>query len=386
MRRAILLVCCCLLGSACGPRPQTQALTTPAAGTVIALLGNGQLVAIDASTGTSQWSVTLAPSAFAGSDTYLHSGHYLALSGDGRSVYALPLEDPRGGSTLAVIDTSSGQMRVSYALRGTEAVYSSLAVGSVTGRVYVFGQRSAATVVTILDPSAATVVGSWTARSMANWTAIGPVPGFFFIYQGSVSPDETRLFYSYYGGRMDLSGIDRLDLGPGGLSRCQPPHPGAACLPGWAGFQPYADRLLVTSAVDVRNGEIDDVELDGRVTHRIDLGLGPGFLEDFALDRRGSRLYAVGSCGYVGGLSSVDLVIGQATVVVPASSTQARSVICGQRSALLPTGHLVIAHVEKLLVNPNGPGRLVVVDPGNGHVLREIPTASEVLDLVVLPT
>jgi hypothetical protein len=90
----------------------------------------------------------------------------------------------------------------------------------------------------------------------------------------------------------------------------------------------------------------------------------------------------------VGGLSSVDLLTGRATVVVPSSAglAQARSLVCGQRSALLPTGHLMVAHIEKLLVNPNGSGRLIVVDPSNGHVLQQIPTASEVLDLIVLPT
>ncbi len=361
--------------------------SAPAAtsGQVIALLANNRLSAFDGASASTIWERQLAPSPTVPPGRYVPTGHYIALSPDGSSVYALPLDEARGASRLAVVDSRSGQVRGSYSLAATGAIYGSLAVGPLSGRVYLFGQRPGATVVTVFDPVGGRVLNTWTARSMENWVAKGPVSGDFFIYQGMVSPDEKRLFYSYYGGRLDLAGTDWLDLTAGGLRRCVPPGPGAACLPGFAGFQLYQDGLLVIDPTNAQAGPIEQVDLSGRVKRHVDLQLGSGFIQDFALDAGTNRIYAVGSCGYLGGVSMVDLGTGLVSVLVPPDPPGVinKTIPCGQRVVLLSSSLLVAGRIHFSLADPAASGSLLMIDTATGKIVSRATTVSEPLDIVV---
>jgi hypothetical protein len=353
-------------------------------GRVITLLANNRLAAFDVASGAAAWALALAPPPTVPPD--VPPGHYLALSRDGGSLYALPPDEQRGAVRLAVVDMASGRLRASYSLRATGAIYGSVAVGPTTGRLYLFGQRPGMIVVTVFDPAAGRILDTWTARGMENWQAMGRVSGDFFIYQGAVSPDEKRLFLSYYGGRLDLAGTDWLDITTNGLRRCEPATPGAPCLPGYAGFQLYRDGLLVTTPIDTEQGQIAQVSLSGKLIRRLNLRIGYGFLQDFALDTATDRLYAIGSCLDMGGLSMVDLATGVTKVILARLDPPPvinKTIACGQRLELISSSRLVIAKVGHLVADASTAGSLLVLDTTSGKIERQIRTVSEPLDLVL---
>ncbi|GEM_PF-1816675 len=353
---------------------------------VVALLSNNRLAEVDSDTGGLFRDLALAGVPAAG--TFRPPGHYLALSRDRHALYVLVPDQPAGSNRLVVLALPDLSRRATYSFASGDARYQSLAVGPVTGHVYLFGSRPGTAVVSELDPEQGAILHTWAVKSLANWTPKGPVPGDFLIYQAAVAPGERTLYYSYYGGRLDLAGIDWLQRTPDGVIPCRATLKSGACLPGIAGFQFYGDGVLAVSADDTSSGTVFDVDRSGQVRRTLYFQLGGGFLMDFALDARAGKLYAVGSCGYRGGLSVLDLQSGAAEDPVPPGppGMPAEHVPCGQRLALLPNGHLVVGNVPGAL-NPRAGvgGALLFLDTATGQTLREVPTSSQPIDVLVLP-
>ena len=352
-----------------------------AAGEVVTLLANNHLVLVPPGGRAPRWETTLAPAP----DTshgygFLSTGHRLAWSTDRTTIYALPAADWLGAERLMAVDHIGGRVLQTIHLpEGTR--YGGLAVGPVTGQVYLVGQQDKAISIAVVDPGRRQITAVWNGRDMHHWQPQGPVGGDFSVYQAEISPDESRLFYTYHGGLLPKAGLDFVDLTGAGPRTCTPPSPDKACLTGLAGFAPYKGGVLLTSGIDAGDGLVYDYRLDGLLMRTFHLDLGAGFLNDFALDLAGNRLYAVGSCGYVGGLSVLDLTSGKPRLLASTQAGQTKTVPCGQRLALTWSGELVVGRVARLNASPYFGGTLLYIDVATGAVLRTVTLSAEPVDV-----
>ena len=372
--------------AACNSQPG-QSLPVAVAGAgpqeVLSLLADNELVLIPSGGSGIKWQVRLAPAPdISATHGYVGTGHYLALQNRG-DLYVLPPDSYHGGSRLLTVDWRTGKIKQTTTLPDG-AIYGSLAVGPRTGRVFLVGQRAKQLLVTVFDPTRGAVTDTWVVRDMSHWKQQGPVGGDFSIYQATVTQDENRLYYSYIGGLLPIAGLDWVDFIGSAARSCPPPRTDSACLPGLAGFQLYQGDVLLTTGIDTQDGVISRFSVDGKRLNEFHLKLGVGFLEDFALDAAAGRIYAIGSCGYVGGFSVLDIRTGVSTLLAPTQVGRVNQVPCGQRLELNGSNELVVGSVHALLAQPGIPGRLLFISPKTGKVDREVTTTAEPLDVLVL--
>jgi len=365
---------CCLLVAWSLLRPGSL---TPAAATpppvVFALLADDRLLAVRADTGAVVASHALTPApTYTTPRLRLIGDHLLAPSRDGRTLYALAPSDPPGADHLAIVDMASARVRARYALPPGVA-FSAMAVGPVSGRLYIFGAPTHATGarVAVVDPH--------TGRVLARWTVHRGDTGDWFVYQGAVAPDERALYLSYHGS--DTTGIDRLALTGRGLRPCpsaNPPHVG--CIWTHGGFALYGPGLLAMTG----EGPIEEIDRAGRVARRFDPRLPGNHLTEFALDARAGRLYVVGPCGYVGGMSVVTLATARTRVLVPPSPPGQAPAFCGVRFALGPRDLLAVGKTAATLPQRGLPGAVLLVDARTGTVRQTVTTPAEPVDVFVV--
>jgi hypothetical protein len=226
-------------------------------------------------------------------------------------------------------------------------------------------------------------ISSWSGRDMSHWKPQGPVGGAYEIYEVQVTADEQRVYYSYTGGLLPFSGMDWVDLTGQRDSTCKPAAFDHACVPGLAGFLVRGSDVFITTAYDQPSGAIDRYGLDGSLKDHIELGLLPGFLDDFAVGPDGNHLYLFGSCGYSGGMAVLDLATLRTTVIVPAQHAYVFLTRgpCGQSSAFVSRTLIALGQVSALLPNDVG-GQILFVDASTGRVERSVPVPAEAIAVV----
>lgn len=361
----------------------SQPRATAVGSLAFALLADNRLVAVSVTTGRVVVQTRLGPPPPAGAHgEWWRSadGHYLALSRDSRTLFVivpgLVPGRPAGIDQLAVIDVATVRVRAVYPLiRG--AAFHSLAVGQVSGRLYIFGDRAvggpfatspADAVVLVMDSIRGRVLADWTARRAEghNW----------FPYRGLVSHDERRLFISYHG--FDTTGIDTFLISRTGLHRCSSPlGPKDGCIKAHGNIELYAGGLLASEG----EGPIYEINAAGRVRRQLDTHLEGNHLLEFVVDQQRHRLYAVGSCVYAGGFSVVDVRTGSARVLVPLPNYH----VCGERLALASSSLLVLAKTQGVIPQIGVGGHLLFLDTYTGHLERSVPTPAEPVDVLVSP-
>jgi hypothetical protein len=355
--------------AACASAPSSPSVAPTSGGSgqptlAYALLSNGHLLAASIDDGKALQDLELASS----SPQVQAQLHAMVLSVDGATVYVL-VEDAARAPRIAVVDTAT--RRVVRTLEvGSGSAYRGLDLGRRSGSLYVFGNDGGAAVVWIVDP---------TGRNSTRRLLARPAEGrSWFVYQGLVSADETALFISYHG--PDTTGIDRFDLRDGVLVRCsQGPFPESGCFRAHGGMRLVRDRLLATT------GEGPLLALDpatGVKHEQYDVALEGNHVMEFAVDEDAQRLFVVGSCGYSRGLATVDIRRGVTQVLAP---SRAGSSPCGERIAVAPEGRrLVVVQTALPVPSSSRPGTLLVLSSA-GAELRQIPTAAEAIDLLLVP-
>lgn len=358
--RRVLFACGLLLGACTSAVvPDGLAPTDPAV--VYALLANGHLLVVHLPRGATN-EISLTTSA----PDEQSEMHAMSLSRDGRTLYAAVADANLNGHVVEVDTTSAKTVHEIELPPGTSP--RGLVVGPRTGDLYVFGAKGGSAVVWIIDPAARTPAHSITARRADGHN--------YLVFQGLINAEETALFLSYHG--PDTTGIDRYELNGDNIERCIADVPaGRSCFNAHGGMALLDVRLLATT------GEGPLLALDprsGRMVAQYDVQLPGDHIDDLGVDEYGQRAFIVGSCGYVGGLSVVDLRSGRTTVLVPAREGDPR---CGERISVVPGGHtLVVAHTLRPVAAKGRTGKLLVL-ADDGRRLREIATSSEPIDIVV---
>jgi hypothetical protein len=289
-------------------------------------------------------------------------------------VYALVLDTAGGSHHLAVIDAPTGRVGAHQALP-SGVVYRSIATGPITGRIYLFGNRTGkralGVIVTVLDPRDLTTVANRTIRHTGtlDWR----------IYRGLVSRDERRLYIDYWRGY--ATGIDAVVLPSGILRDCLAARRLVGCIsPGFYNVELFGDGLIVASPYS--SDEFLELDANGAIRRRVKTHLGglvhPG---EWVVDPVRQELYQLGSCGYTGGLGAVALASGRSRVMVDPPSYR----ICGERLAVGPQSLLVIGKDSRVIPQPGLEGGLLFVDGRTGKLLRTVRTPSEPADVIVAP-
>jgi hypothetical protein len=365
--------------SPAAPRDATPRRATPAGPTrisgvrVFSLLADRRLLALSADTGKVEMSTALGPKS-----PTPQVGRFLALSGDARTLYVLVPWTRSARQVVTAVDPAGLQIRARFRLpRGV--AYRSLVAGSKSGRLYVAGNRPAGkdapapsdAVVTVLDPASRTVLSTWTVRNADGH--------FWWVLDTAVSEDERRLYVSYHGGcdaESDLctTGADRLDIRGKRASRCQgQPYPHSGCL-----GRVHGQVATYQGGVVAATGEGPIIHVDGRgrLARAWKTEIPGNHLMQFALDRMRRLVYAIGSCGYRGGLSRIELATGTARVTGYPSGD-----ICGERIVLGP-GSLIVVASNPTPVPQGGRSTVLLVDASTGDLIRSVATPVESLDLV----
>lgn len=316
-------------------------------------------------------------------------GDFLAFSPDRTILYALVPE--KGGDHIAIIDAATLNMRASYALEASVR-FESLVVGSRSGRLYVAGSTplrgscapspcTSAAVVDVLDPATAHLVTSWVAHPAQSRA--------WLVYQAAVSSDERSLFLSYHG--PNTTGLDVFTIEDAHLRRCTPSpamarRPDSSCLLIHGRFAQFGDGFIATTG----DGPIISIDRNGVVHRRWNMRLTGNHLMDFALDSNARWLYSVGSCGYTGGLSSVNLSSEKVRLLVKPYRPQSLAdmhrsgVVCGEWIVSASRQLLVIAK-NPLPVLVGASADVLFVDSRTGAIRHQLHVPAETLDIVVGP-
>jgi hypothetical protein len=327
-----------------GAAPGAAAVSTPAR--VLALLADRTLVVADAETGTVLSTTPLGPAR----PTVRFGGDLIGRSPDGRMIYVLV-----PGARLAVVEAAS--LRVTRRVALPSGVrFTSLAVGPRTGRLYLSGNTSRSAQVDVLSTEG-TLLRRAVLRPSDAW----------LVLSSAIAPDESALYVSYHGG--STTGADRLRLGRT-LTRCRDRYARGGCLSLHGSVRTLGGELLATTG----EGPLLRLAPDGRVLRRYDLGLEGNHVMEFAVSGDGTEAAVLGSCGYAGGLSLVDLGSGARRVV-----GRERKTICGERVAY--AGPLLAIARNPFPVPQGLPAAISLVERESGTVARTVAVQTEAVDL-----
>jgi hypothetical protein len=360
-------------------QPSAGGMLTSHEATVVALLADNELLAVAADRAVALARLHLGPA-----PNLLGVSHAMALATDKTTLYVLVprgADQPGAPDRLVVFDLATRQVRATYPLEAATS-YRSLALGPHSHQVYLFGNHhepgGQSALVAVLDPAAGQIRHRWMVRPANGRT--------WLIYRGIVTDDERHLVVSYHG--PDTTGADVLTVAGNRLVPC------ASATPPWGGCLDsvhgdviaVGDRLLATTGDAQR---VEERTLGGKLLGRWDSGLAGNHLMELAADAAARRLYVIGSCGYAGGLSVIDLDAGLmrrlAAPVAGGGLAGAPPAICGERIETGPTGLLVVARTGRPVPVPESPGALLLIDAHDGRLLHTVPTPSEPVDLLVVP-
>jgi DNA-binding beta-propeller fold protein YncE len=301
------------------------------------------------------------------------TGRFLAVAPGGRTRYALA----PGSDSIAVV--AAGSARVSRRISlPSGRDYRALVVGPRSGRLYVaynvpgrrrseVGDRERSAHVAALDPPSGRILAEARMRPREGRS--------WFVLGAAISPDESRLYVTYHGS--GTTGLDWLDLGDDGWARCTRigEFKVAACM-----GLPHGHVLALSDEVLAATGHpsVIAVDREGAVVRRIDTGLAGNHLMDFALDPSGTRLYAVGSCGYVPGFAALDLSSGSRL-----AHSRARAV-CGERITAVSATRVVVGKTALPQPDAEKRGSLLLVDGRSVRIVRTLRTPAEAVDLLLV--
>lgn len=365
-------------------------------GSVVVLDSAGVLAALAARDLHPQWRVDLGARA-RGARFGSTARHVLAVDEHGRVYVAAP-------PWLFVVDGGTGLVRAAVELPsgvdwGAPTV--------VANGVYLAGpDRFGAPRVAVLNIASHQITGTAMVRpgggrpgrgSAAPDAATARV---WPVYATAAFANGARLAVSYHG--TDTGGIDVVDLGELETVHCASSLPGAEC-----STQVHGDVVGYGSGMVATTGLAGLLLLDsrGQVTRVLDTGLGgtgssgaAQRVTEIAVDETGRMVYALGSCGYAGGLASITLPGGRSRLLrapVASGSVSGGPVEPALGAPMFragPAGASTSICGDRVLVAPGGSVLAVVntrqvqtIGAGTGAALASRAAAVPLTDAVMIP-
>lgn len=247
------------------------------------------------------------------------TAHVVGLTLDQKRVVVLV----RGStSSVVLVDVATGSLAARRQLAAGLA-YRGLAVGAITGRIYVFSNRDVGpdrgpthgppsnAGVTVLAPDLSTVIYSQAVRNTQGFD--------WYVYEGATDSSETYMLLSYHG--PDTTGVDLISIGANRLiDSCD--GLGSGCIQSHGGFVVTAARLYFATG----SSPILETTPSGVVVGQINTGIQNEHIMELKLDSSGDHIFIAGSCLYSGGLFEVDLK-SKHTVTLASQGSN----VCGER-------------------------------------------------------
>jgi hypothetical protein len=211
-------------------------------------------------------------------------------------------------------------------------------VGPRSGRIYVVARRVRPGKTRFGGPPSDAVLlvfgGRYLRRPPASYLIRASGRHDWEAFAAAVSPDEKLLAISYHGD--DTTGVDLVDIKRSPRATCpRAMSADRSCIAAVHGDVEFADRGLVATS---GSEQLLVIGRDGTL-ERHDTQLVDSHVTTVRIDPAGDVVYSVADCGYVGGLSRVDL--GSGTVRLLA--TPRKSPVCGSEMALLADGETLVA-------------------------------------------
>lgn len=351
---AVAVALLCLSGCPAGqPRAggQPRAAGSPprASSNLVVLDAAGRLTAYDIRDLSVRWSTTL-PASFGE-----FPRHAVAAGTDGL-VYAVAAAEDSHPALFAV-DARTGRIRFTLPLpAGVEARVP--VPDPARGRLYLLATRPSGTaggrqaVVVVVDP---------IGRRVMNTVPASPADRRDWIpYAGALIAGSDRLAISYHG--ETTTGMAIVDAGTLRPVPCPAP-----CRQVHGRILSYLGGLAAATGGE----ELLLLTMDGEVTRRLDSQLAGNHLMEFDVDDARQTIYAIGPCGYTGGLAAI---AGTTRLIRPPGTTVTDRV-CGDRISVVDHGAAVAV---------TGGNGIRIVDVRSGKTVHAASVDRAPIDAVYL--
>jgi hypothetical protein len=293
--------------------------------------------------------------------------HVLSQSPDGTRVVTLVARGSQ--NALITLDPASLNVLRRYSL--PEGRFRSVSVGSVTGRVYVGGNDTAGRpeVVVVSLPTGRVHAARLRTAGGGDW----------FVYQLIADERQRAIVASFHG--TNTTGATAYSDTTFAPLRCtaRGHRTGVACIgPAHGDVVPIAAGVLATMGTPPK---LVESRLDGHVIRTLTTGLVGDHLMEMAL--ADGAAYAIGSCGYTGGLSRIELRLGTHRILAAPRSGGTPGTICGERIAAA-AGELAIGRNPFPVPRIRSSSELLLVNSADGAIRRRVSLASDVLDVIAV--
>jgi hypothetical protein len=299
------------------------------------------------------------------------SGRFLALTSDRRLVAVLLAASGSRRSEVVVLTTRGLRVRARIDLRVDRKTSATTLVAPAPDRLVVLGERETPAggrlpVGWVIDIPSRELVASWLIRKAPHrsWT----------VFDAAPAPDAERLYVSYHGG---TTGADVISSDSGELLCVEAARSYAGCI-----GEIHGEVAAVPGGVLGTRGDPQSVVLaneEAQIVDRWSTRLARNHLMRLAYDAASRRVFALGSCLYVGGLARIDLDGGWQWR--RGISSGGRPSMCGER----------MAAVRGSVVFTEGPewaggheSEITVVDAETGSVRARLPIRVPAVDLVLV--
>jgi hypothetical protein len=200
------------------------------------------------------------------------------------------------------------------------------------------------------------------------------------IFDVAIDKSGHYVAVSYHGVRS--TGADVISLVRDMRLSCSQSGAGIGCLRWAHGEVAFNGRRVVATTGTPPNIAVES--LHGRLLETFASQLPNNHLMTMLVDDSTQQVFALGSCGYVGGLSAVDLRTGGVRRLAPELNNPGavipRTAACGERMVGAGAGHFLVAQ-NPIPVPTHEPSHVLKMTRG-GRVIQSWPTPASVLDLI----
>lgn len=270
-------------------------------------------------------------------------------------------------SRVVAVAVDSGVVLARYALPAARRYAALIRVGN---SLFAFGNDS---------KRRALVVRVETVGGLARIVHVGRKA---FVYDGAVDARSRYAVISYHGARS--TGADVIPLTPGGPSCLQGPTTWEGCLQVHGAVVARGNLVFATFG-----GEgLRVMRLDGTIARAFPVPLKGNHFVAMAVSPRGLAVLP-GSCGYGGGIATVNVTTGRVRIVVPAPKRHADGTFgsalgCGDNAALGPNSLVAVTQPSVPVPQSDGAGRVVVWQ--HWHVVARYRTYPDPVDAALIRT
>jgi hypothetical protein len=299
------------------------------------------------------------------------SARLIAVTPDRRLASALLMASRSRRTEVVVLTTRGLRVRARIQLPVNRGTRATTLVAPAPDRLVVLGDRR--------TPAGGRLPVGWvihipSRELVARWQIPKASRRSWTVFDAAAAPDAERLYLSYHGG---TTGADVISWDDGKLLCAGAAGSYAGCI-----GEIHGEVAAVPGGVLGTRGDPQSVLLadeEAQIVDRWSTRLARNHLMRLAYDTASRRVFALGSCLYVGGLARIDLDAGwqwRRGII-----KGGRPSMCGERMA---AGGGLVVFTEGPEWAGGHESEITVVDADTGSVRARLPIKVPAVDLVLL--